>query len=348
MHEENHGPDDFDPDEYTDFEEPPDINEVIDALLDADSIFPARFLYRLSGLEALELEQFNEAWPEADAARRERMLEDLEILADTTTHLDFDNIFRLGLRETSAHARKLSVRGLWESEDPDLALLLLEMMEIDPDLDVRIQAARGLGKFIFLGEMEDIDPELAEQITDRLVEIVQSDQPEGLRRAALESLGFATRPEVNQQIEAAANQGKEDWLISALVAIGRSADSQWAPTVIENFNHDSAEVRLEAAQAAGLLASQSAATHLLHLIDDPEQDVRQAAIWALSEIGGLDARAAIEGLLRNAADDENIELLEDALENLDFTEMAINFDLFDLSEDDLSDMLEDDIDDEKE
>lgn len=349
MDEENYGQEDLEPEDFDSYyEEPVDMNEVIDAFLDADSIFPPRYLYRLSGLEGLDLEQLIEAWPEAAAARRERLLEDLEILADTTPHLDFDNVFKLGLKAASPHVRRLSIRGLWESEDPAIAHLLLEMLELDPELDVRVQAARGLGKFIYLGEMEEIDPELSEQITERLLEIAHSDAPESMRRAALESVGFSSRVEVTKLIEAAANKDKEDWLISALVAIGRTANSQWAPTVIENFNHDSPEIRLEAAQAAGLLASQSAATHLLHLIDDPEQEVRQAAIWALSEIGGLDARAAIEGLLRNANDDEDIDFLDEALENLDFTEMVINFDLLDLSEDDISDEPEDDIDDEKE
>jgi len=123
MDEENYGPEDFEPEEYEDYEEPVDMNEVIDAFLDADSTFPPRYLYRLSGLEGLDLEQFIEAWPEATAARRERMLEDMESLADTTTHLDFDNVFKLGLREASTHARRLSIRGLWESDDPAIARL---------------------------------------------------------------------------------------------------------------------------------------------------------------------------------------------------------------------------------
>ena len=80
---------------------------------------------------------------------------------------------------------------------------------------------------------------------------------------------------------------------------------------------------------------------MLYLIDDPEEDVKKAAIWSLSEIGGLDARAALEGLLKSTTDDEEIEFLEEALENLDFTELSINFDLLDLSEEDLDEMIED-------
>ena len=53
-------PEDFDSfDDLDDFqlEEPIDFNEVMDAFLDDTVTFPPRFLYRLSGLEGLELQR---------------------------------------------------------------------------------------------------------------------------------------------------------------------------------------------------------------------------------------------------------------------------------------------------
>ena len=105
--------------EYNDLEdfeeeEPIEINEVIDALLDEDATFPPRYLYRLSGLEDPDLEQFTGNWTQVTQTRRERLLEDLEVLADSTTYLDFDEIFHLGLNETSAHAR-LKRPAVWVS-----------------------------------------------------------------------------------------------------------------------------------------------------------------------------------------------------------------------------------------
>jgi hypothetical protein len=41
-----------------------------------------------------------------------------------------------------------------------------------------------------------------------------------------------------------------------------------------------------------------------------------------------------------------IDFLEEALDNMDFNEVNIDFDLFDLSEDDLEDMLDDEDEDE--
>jgi HEAT repeat protein len=311
-----------------------DFNEVIDALLDDAITFPPRFLYRFSGLEGLDLEQLADTWPQVDPLRRQRLLEDLEILADKTTHLDFDQVFQLGLKEDSPHARRVAVRGLWESESSAVARQLLRMLVSDDAAEVRAQAARGLGKFVYLGEVGDLDPGLFQQITRRLIVVTESSQPEDIRQGALESLGFSNLPQLDALIESALAQEKEDWHISGLIAAGRTANDQWLPQIIADLNHDSLPIRLEAVQAAGLLAAQPAVSHLLQLIDDPETEVRKAAIWALSEIGGLDARAAIEALARNTIEEDEAEFLEEALENLDYNEMGFDFRLLEMDEPD--------------
>ena len=322
-------------------EEPTDFNEVMDAFLDDSSTFPPRYLSRLSGLEGLELEQLIETWPQASQTRRERLLEDLEALAEVIFHLDFDHIFQLGLNETNSHTRQLAIRALWECPDEDLIPVFTKFLLSDPENDVRAAAARGLGKFIYLAEIEEIDFAFATTIPNQLVEVFHGGAAEVIQRGVLEALGYCSTARVGNLIEAAFEKDREDWLVSALVAAGRSGDEQWIPQVVENLNHEATDVRLAAVESAGWIGAQEAATHLLHLIDDPEEEIKFAAIWSLSEIGGLDARAALEALMKNAEDDEEIELIGEALENLDFTEMAINFDLFDLSEEDLNEMLDD-------
>ena len=66
------------------------------------------------------------------------------------------------------------------------------------------------------------------------------------------------------------------------------------------------------------------------------------AIWALSQIGGDDARIYILNLIENTEDEDLIELLEDALENLDFNEELNKFDLLTLDEDDELDEVDED------
>lgn len=328
------------------FEEQIDFNEVVDALLDSDNIFPPTYLSRLSGLEDLELEQLAETWPQITYLRRQRLLEDLEQMADSSFIFDFDAVFKLGLEDENPQVRKVAIRSLWENDERNVAVSLVKILQTDPDTDVCAQAANGLGKFLFLGELGDLDQGLINQITKLLIETCSGDEPELVRRRATEALGFSSHPQATSLIEKAYNTQKEDWMVSALIAMGRSANNQWIPQVTENLFHEDSLIRMEAAQSAGLLGAQESVPHLLQLIDDPEEDVKRAAIWALSEIGGLDARAALEGLLKSSKDDAEIDFLEEALENMDFNEVNLNFDILDLSEDDLEDMLEDEPDDD--
>lgn len=323
------------------------FSEVIAALLDTEGIFPPQMLYRLSGLEGKELAHIADTWPQIAVMRRQHLLEDLETLADANYLVSFEEIFKIGLGDEAPHCRKIAIRGLWEYENDDLAPKFIHLLNDDPDSSVRAQAANGLGKFVYLGEMEEIEDALYDEVLALLISTINSSQPEEIRRQALEAAGFSSDSRVSTLIEAAYNKDREDWTISALIAMGRSADNQWVPQVIENLLHESSQIRLEAAQAAGLLAAQETVSHLLQLIDDPENDVREAAIWSLSEIGGMDARAALEGLLKVSKDEEEIDFLEEALDNLDVSEAQIEFDILNLSEEDLEEMLdEDDEDDE--
>ena len=63
-------------------------------------------------------------------------------------------------------------------------------------------------------------------------------------------------------------------------------------------------------------------------------DVFQAIIWSLSQIGGDDVRTFIEALLADAEDDDQIEYLEDALANLSFTEDMEEFNMLAFDPDD--------------
>ena len=66
-------------------------------------------------------------------------------------------------------------------------------------------------------------------------------------------------------------------------------------------------------------------------------DIRGAAIWALSQIGGEEAGPAIQGLLDDEISTDEEELIQQALERLDFLDEGINLSLFNLpySDDDI-------------
>lgn len=110
--------------------------------------------------------------------------------------------------------------------------------------------------------------------------------------------------------------------------------------------HEDDRIRKAAIQAAGELGLQSARPLLLKLLGEEEDaDIMSAVIWSLSQIGGEDVRTFLENILDQLEDDEQIAFLEEALDNLAFTEDLDRFDLMAFDPDD--DLREIDVDDEK-
>jgi HEAT repeat protein len=97
------------------------------------------------------------------------------------------------------------------------------------------------------------------------------------------------------------------------------------------------QIKFAAIEAAGQLIIETASPILLQILEDEEvdDDVATAAIWALSQIGGDDARTYLVALIDQTEDEDLVEFLEDALENLNFTEEFNKFELLTLDEDDV-------------
>ena len=51
-----------------------------------------------------------------------------------------------------------------------------------------------------------------------------------------------------------------------------------------------------------------------------DSEIRAAIFWSLSKIGGEEVRETLETILEETEDEEEVEILEEALDNLSFTE----------------------------
>jgi len=314
------------------------FDEVITALRDESNPFPARYLYRLSGLEGEELGLLTRVWPDLSTNRRLGLLEDMEMLADSNMVMHFDAVNRVALGDEDARVRFTAVRSLWPSEQPALVPKLLDLLDNDDNTEVRAQAAAALGRFIYLGEVGKIPEATLKQTEERLLDIMGSDEDEIIQRRALESLGYSSRAEVPDLIEEAYESDDDDWITSALFAMGRSADDRWAPLVIERLNDSSVELSREAARAAGELELSEALPALVDLLQDEDSELRLAAAWSLSQIGGNGVAEALEELLERSDDEDEIDLIENAIENLALTQEMGELNLMDLSPEDLEDI----------
>lgn len=315
------------------------FKQVILALLDQESIFPPAYLQRFSDLEDSELGNLRAAWPQIEPSRRRALLEDLEELADIDTLVLFDGVAQIALTDPEPPVRAIAIRLLWDSEDLDLVPFLLKTLASDPSAEVRAEAASGLGSFVYKGELEEIPAPLLHQIEDALLGVMAGSDETIVRRRALESLGFSSRPEVPALIRTAYNAKDPDWVVSSLYAMGRSYDQAWESSVRRELRSPNASIQVEAIEAAGELTLESTRRILLDLLEEEGSDteVRAAAIWSLSQIGGEEVRETLEKMLEESEDDEEAELLENALDNLSLTEQIqpqldfFNIDLADKS-----------------
>jgi HEAT repeat protein len=306
--------------------------EVITALLDTSQPFSPTYLHRFSDLTKKDLRELKAIWKKIDPMRRLSLLSDLEEMADVDTLMNFDELAHLGLKDPDGNIRAQAAGMLWEDNSVDLARTLFEMVKQDPDIQARAAAAAALGKFIFLGEVEEIPAKILHNVEECLLKAAQGSDDPLVRRRATEALGFSSRPEVPLLIRTAYDSQQTDWVASALMAMGRSYDQTWEADVNRQLRAPKADVQIEAVKAAGELGLESAKRSLLDLLEDESTDteIRAEVIWALSEIGGEEVREALTDYLEKTDDEDETTLVNEAIENLTLNEQIESLDLFDI------------------
>jgi len=310
------------------------IKQLQDALLDVDKPLNPLYIYRLSDISDDDLAALQRTWLSVPAWRRQAIMEDIEEIGSSDYVLSFEGIARLGLQDSEPRVRELAVRTLWEYELPDLVPTFIDLMESDEDVDVRAAAATALGQYVYLGEIEELPASKLHKIEEKLLQATTGQNPTLVRRRALEALGFSSRDELPALIEAAYFSDSNEWLASALFAMGRSANRTWNSSVMSKLTSDVPDVLVEAVRAAGELEIKQAVPRLMDLLASEDADVRWVAIWSLSQIGGEGVRERLEELYDETDDDEEVDYIDSALENLDFTEDIPLFDLLEVEDED--------------
>jgi HEAT repeat protein len=326
---------------------------VLDSLQDTKKEFPKRYLQHFSDIPPLELKTLLEVWPRINPTRKLALLDGLLVLMDSDTLVSFDDLGRALLHDMDGEVRARAIRLLAEADDPKLVDDFVEILKNDVDLPPRLEAASALGEFVLLGELEELDERRYHEVENALMAVAGSNEHASLRRQALEAVGYSSRPEVETLIHSAFERSDPAWVSSALVAMGRSNDEQWSEQVVSMLLNDDPRIRLAAVRAAGELSIETAGPIIISMLLDGEEDddeVIAAGIWSLSQIGGDDARAFLVDMLDKTEDEDITMYLEEALENLDFTEEMDKFGLLELDEDELDedDLVEVDEEDDEE
>lgn len=308
------------------------FEQVISELVDENQPFSPKYLRAFSDMDAVSLKTLASSWSQVPLQRKLSLIEDLEELMEVDTLVSCDAFARFAMHDNDPQVRSQAIHLLWEYEDTHLIPIFLEFLDHDPAEEVRAAAASALGKFVLLGELEEIPREKSDPVVQKLLEIVNIQPAGDIQRKALESLGYASHEAVPQLIKAALQQNDSRWIASALFAMGRSLDNRWDKIVLEHITDTDLDIQIEAVRAAGELELSAANELLFELLDDEDTDseLLYHIYWALSKIGGKGVRARLEQEQQESVDEDLLDVLDLALENLDFTEDTEDFDLFDI------------------
>nr|WP_290665892.1 HEAT repeat domain-containing protein [Ardenticatena sp.] len=283
---------------------------------------------------------FRDVWFALPVERRRQAATALLDLAEIDSTTDFTPLFFVLLDDPDPEVRMQAVDGLWETNTPSLPRLtrrLLAMLrDRTEDPRVRARAALGLGHPLFEYEMGGLALTNAAEIVETLLNIFRdASEPLEVRRRALESMAAVSNEVTRAAIRDAYAAPEHDMRVSAIFAMGRTGEPEWAPIIRRELGNPSAEIRYEATRAAGHLGDKAAVPALVDLLADPDAQVRDVAIWALSEIGTERAIEALENLLQRTTDDELAEYIEEAIEMARFNALEVPdmLDLFTFEDD---------------
>jgi HEAT repeat protein len=272
----------------------------------------------LSTLGGEVLRLFWQAWCSYPVERRVEIVQALNSLSEDNLDLDFHPVLRACLSDSDAEVRVAAIAGLWEDESERTLDRLLALLEDDSG-GVRAAAAVALAPFAYRAELDELDARAGQRLLTVLLRVSgDPEQPLEVRRRAVEALGyFAASREAQAEVGRAYAHPERAMRESAILAMGRSMRPTWFPYIERELQSPAPALRYEAARAVGELAEEGRPllVALLPLIDDDDTEVALAAIWALGQVGGPNAKRILERLARSN-DSTRRQAASDALDEL--------------------------------
>jgi hypothetical protein len=315
-------------------EEQRPFETVLDELITGDDVSISH-LYRLSDMTPREMAIFRRRWPEIPLSRRRVIVRHLVDICEENYRVDFSPVFSFCFDDEAAEVRAAALDGIWDISDTSLVGPVLELLIHDPVMDVRRAAAAALSHYVLMSEWGQIPRSVSPRIVEVLLaEYEKADTAVPVKRAALEAMGAASHPRIDQLIKEAYHGEDEGMQVSALFAMGNSADEQWLPDVLAEMDSERPEMRLEAARAAGTIGHEEALPGLAALLGDDDLEIQLAAVHAVGQIGG----DAAYRMLSTMAGDEDFaplhQAVSEAMEEMNWLGGEFDMDMLDIWPDD--------------
>ena len=250
------------------------VRQIITELANEDLPLANKQLVELTDIKNEDLAFFDRIWKGLSPKRQLHLISRLIELVEDSAELNFDAIFRSRLSDPGEEIRSKAIEGLWENEDSSLIDPLIKMMQSDPSLKVRRDAAMALGRFAMLAEHKKINPDYMPILCKTLLETYNESDDMDIKRRALESVSPLSLPRVEQAIMEAYKSDDIKHKASAIYAMGRNCSLDWLNYAISELSSPLPELRYEAAGACGELGEEAAVPYLIEAADDDDMDVR--------------------------------------------------------------------------
>jgi len=299
-------------------------------LLDENKPFDLQFLQFFSDISYDDLKKVKKVWSKVTQQRKVSLLQELENLMRIDTLISCDDFGVFALDDEDPVIKSQAINLLWECVDQNLATRFMSLLLEDKDPALSASAASGLGKFVLLGELDEIPQDLSKKIQNTLVEKYVSSSDQQLKQSILESLGYISSPQINEFITEAIKRPEKEWVLSALFAISRSANENWSKIILKKLDDLDPDVQLEAIKAAGELEIADAKETIIELLESssPEEEIHLQAIWSLSMIGGNDIQVLFQKMIDSSDSEKEAAMLEMAMDNLELTNSFEEFNLY--------------------
>lgn len=309
--------------------------EDIINLLTSNQNIPQKLLSRFSDLSKENLEILRIAWGNISKESKNSLFSSLIDINNSETIYCFDDIANLGLQDTDSEIIIKSINLCEECQNKNIARSLLDLLKNNSDAGVKEAAIDLLGSFVFLGELDKIPEVLYKDIQSTLINIFKNEDYHLLKQKSLEALGYSSHHDVKKMIFDAYHTGDNAWIKSAIIAMGKSADSIWEDILVNHLSDPDYDVQIEAIKAVGEIGIQTASEELIELLEASEEidlEFFSAILWSLSQIGGKNVHEIFQYLIENAETDEERIIVEDALENLEFIDGLPDLSMFDFTD----------------
>ncbi|MBE0688876.1 MAG: hypothetical protein IH587_01985, partial [Anaerolineae bacterium] len=227
----------------------PDIAETIAALHESEAGgLNITVYYGLSDMDPSDVEQLREPWENLSSDYRLRLIKQLIDISEMNFDLDYNALADLALEDDNADIRAAAVELMWADETLPTMNRMIKLAVDDEAAPVRASAASSLGRFILLGEYEELPATQTDMAVDAALSIYNDHEEDiEVRRRALESLGNSSHIAVSDLIEEAYGSMVQPLRASAVFAMGRTCDPKWEKMIMRELNSGDEELRYEAA-----------------------------------------------------------------------------------------------------